>query len=89
MDPTEVGVAAGMAAMVRGLGPVFGIAVLAAVFAARGGYGSPSSFAHGFSAAIAVGAAPALAGAAAGTAVAARRQTDARRHTSQTAIGDP
>ena len=42
---------------VREVGGVFGVAVLASVFAAIGGYASPSTFTDGLNAALWVGAA--------------------------------
>jgi EmrB/QacA subfamily drug resistance transporter len=70
----DVGRAAGSASMMRELGGVFGIAVAVAVFAAAGGYSTPSEFTDGFGPAIAVGAGLALLGAVAGLALPARRQ---------------
>ncbi|MBY8880026.1 MFS transporter [Actinacidiphila acidipaludis] len=59
----ESGVAAGTNNTVRESGAVFGVAVLAAAFAAHGGYGSPASFMHGFRYAEVVAAVVAFAGA--------------------------
>jgi len=50
-------VAAGTSSALRELGGVFGIAVLAAVFAAHGGYAGPEEFIAGFRPAMAVAAA--------------------------------
>jgi EmrB/QacA subfamily drug resistance transporter len=66
----ELGKAAGTNSMMRELGGVLGIALLAAVFAGAGGYGSPAEFSHGFSAAMGVAAALSLLGALAGVATA-------------------
>src|SRR3954462_14681496 len=52
----EEGIASGAANALRELGGVFGVAVLASVFAAHGSYLSPAAFAEGMRAAIAVGA---------------------------------
>jgi EmrB/QacA subfamily drug resistance transporter len=71
----DVGRAAGSASMMRELGGVFGIAVAVAVFAAAGGYATPSQFTDGFTPAIAVGAGLALVGALAGLVLPGRRQT--------------
>ena len=60
---TDSALAAGTSNTVRESGGVFGVAVLAAVFAANGGYGSPASFLHGFRHAEAVAAVVAFAGA--------------------------
>jgi EmrB/QacA subfamily drug resistance transporter len=53
----ETGVASGANSAIRQLGGVFGVAVLAAVFAQQGDYGTPQSFTHGFTAALWVGVA--------------------------------
>jgi EmrB/QacA subfamily drug resistance transporter len=63
VPPTDSALAAGTNNTVRESGGVFGVAVLSAVFAANGGYGSPGSFLHGFRHAEAVAAAVAFAGA--------------------------
>jgi hypothetical protein len=41
-------VASGVNLSLRELGAAFGVAVLAAVFAAHGGYSTPAEFVHGF-----------------------------------------
>jgi EmrB/QacA subfamily drug resistance transporter len=53
---SEEGIASGAANALREIGGVFGVAVLAAVFSAHGGYGSPHAFAAGLRPAVAVGA---------------------------------
>jgi hypothetical protein len=53
----EEGIASGANNAIRELGGVFGIAVLGAVFSARGGYASGAAFVSGMSAAVWVGAA--------------------------------
>ncbi|WP_069467636.1 MFS transporter, partial [Actinacidiphila rubida] len=63
---TDSALAAGANNTVRESGGVFGVAVLAAVFAANGGYGSPASFMDGFRHAEIVAAVVALAGALVG-----------------------
>ena len=65
----EVGKASGANQMVRELGGVFGIALLAAVFAAIGGYASPRQFSDGFGPALIVCAAVGVLGAVIGLAV--------------------
>ena len=45
---SDVGVAAGTNNALNALGGVFGVAILAAVFAARGSYATPAAFIHGF-----------------------------------------
>jgi hypothetical protein len=47
----------------RQLGGAFGVAILAAVFAATGGYGSAAAFSDGYAATLLVAGAAALAGA--------------------------
>jgi EmrB/QacA subfamily drug resistance transporter len=59
---SEAGVASGTNSALRELGGVFGVAVLAAVFARRGVYASPHVFANGFSAALWVAAGLSAAG---------------------------
>jgi EmrB/QacA subfamily drug resistance transporter len=71
-----IGKAAGTNSMMRELGGVFGIAVVVAVFAATGSYGSAAAFTDGFAPAIGVAAALALAGAFAGLALPGRRTTE-------------
>jgi EmrB/QacA subfamily drug resistance transporter len=73
VPPEQVGKASGTLATLRQLGGVFGVAVLAAVFAATGGYGSPQDFTDGFTAAMLAAAALALAGAIAGLTIPPRR----------------
>jgi EmrB/QacA subfamily drug resistance transporter len=51
----EAGVASGTNSMLRELGGVLGIAVLASVFASHGGYTSPAVFVDGFTKALWVG----------------------------------
>jgi EmrB/QacA subfamily drug resistance transporter len=60
----DSGVAAGTNNTVRESGGVFGVAILAAVFAAHGGYNSPAAFMHGFRAAEIAAAGAAIVGAA-------------------------
>lgn len=65
----DIGKASGSFSMMRQLGGAFGIAILAAVFAAAGGYTSAAAFSDGFAAAIAAAAGLALAGALTGLAL--------------------
>jgi MFS family permease len=62
----DIGKASGAYSTMRQLGGAFGVAILVAVFAGAGGYGSAQAFSDGFVPALAVGAALALAGAVAG-----------------------
>jgi hypothetical protein len=61
--PEEEGQASGANNAIRELGGVFGVAVLASVFAHYGGYGTGQSFVHGLQPAIYVGAGVVAAGA--------------------------
>src|SRR3954470_16187918 len=63
---------------IRELGGVFGVAVLASIFAHYGGYGSGEAFVHGLNPAIWVGAAVVLAGAIAALAIPGRRREQRR-----------
>jgi EmrB/QacA subfamily drug resistance transporter len=71
----EVGKAAGANSMLRELGGVFGIAILASVFAGAGGYASAQAFSDGFAPAIAVSAALSFVGAIAGLGLPGRPRT--------------
>ncbi len=55
--PAEQGQASGASNAIRELGGVFGVAVLAAVFASQGGYGSGETFVSGLTPAVWLGAA--------------------------------
>ena len=56
VSPTEEGQASGANNAIRELGGVFGVAVLAAVFADYGGYGTGTSFVDGMTPAVYIGA---------------------------------
>src|SRR5712692_9141280 len=62
VPPDDVGVAAGTNNALNALGGVFGVAILAAVFAAHGSYASPATFIQGFRPAEWTAAAVAAAG---------------------------
>jgi EmrB/QacA subfamily drug resistance transporter len=62
----DIGKASGAFSTMRQLGGAFGVAILVAVFAGVGGYGSAQAFSDGFVPAIAVAAGLALAGTLAG-----------------------
>jgi hypothetical protein len=64
--PADIGTASAAFTTMRQLGGALGVAVLGAVFAATGGFATPATFSHGFTAAFAVAAGLALAGTAAG-----------------------
>ena len=71
--PEEEGQASGANNAIRELGGVFGVAVLASVFAHYGGYGTGQSFVDGLTPAIYVGAALVAAGALAALGIRRRR----------------
>jgi EmrB/QacA subfamily drug resistance transporter len=73
--PEEEGKASGANSAIRELGGVFGVAVLASVFAHVGGYASGQSFVDGLTPALWIGAAVVGLGAAAALAIPAVRQT--------------
>jgi hypothetical protein len=68
----DIGKASGGFSMMRQLGGAFGVAILAAVFAAAGSYTSAGAFSTGFAPAIAAATGLALAGALAGLALPGR-----------------
>ncbi|MDB5411332.1 MAG: hypothetical protein JWL84_6244 [Rhodospirillales bacterium] len=72
--PAEIGKASGTFNMARNLGGVFGIALIVAVFAARGSIVSPASFTAGFVPAIGICAALSLAGTVAALALPGKRR---------------
>jgi MFS family permease len=82
--PQEEGQASGSLNAIRELGGVFGVAILAAIFAHYGGYRTPESFSNGMNAAVYVGAALVAVGALASFLIPRRRpaaemeQVDAR-----------
>jgi MFS family permease len=79
--PEQEGQASGANNAIRELGGVFGVAVLAAVFAHVGGYESSEAFSHGMNTAAFVGAAVVAVGALAAFAIpgSSRRRTAAAR----------
>jgi EmrB/QacA subfamily drug resistance transporter len=79
VDRAAIGKASGTFTTMRQLGAGFGVAVTAAAFAARGGYGSPTSFGHGAAAAIGLAAAMSLAGSLVGLLAPGRRAVAAAR----------
>jgi EmrB/QacA subfamily drug resistance transporter len=86
---TDSGVAAGTNNTVREAGGVFGVAILAAVFAAHGGYSSPAAFMHGFRAAEILAAGAAIIGAAVATLAPAKRQAIAVAATDSSVLPPP
>jgi EmrB/QacA subfamily drug resistance transporter len=71
----EAGIASGTNSMLRELGGVLGVAVLASVFASHGGYLSPAAFVDGFTKALWVGVGLSAAGCAAALFVPAHSRT--------------
>jgi len=69
----EIGKASGAFNMLRQLGAAFGVAILAAVFAGVGSFGSAQAFSNGFAPAMGVSAALSLVGAIAGLVLPGRR----------------
>jgi EmrB/QacA subfamily drug resistance transporter len=72
VPPGDIGKASGTFSTMRQLGGAFGIAILAAVFAAAGSYASPAAFSDGFVPAMSAAAGLALAGALAALALPGR-----------------
>jgi MFS family permease len=77
--PQEEGQASGANNAIRELGGVFGVAVLASLFARFGGYESAQSFVDGLVPAVWVGAALVGVGAVAALTIPARRREPSRR----------
>ncbi|HEV7898822.1 MAG TPA: MFS transporter, partial [Planosporangium sp.] len=82
----DIGIASGTYSTMRQLGGAFGVAVIGAVFAATGGYGSAEAFSDGYQAALGVCAGLSFAAACVGLALHARpialvRATPDRRTT--------
>ena len=75
VEPVEEGKASGANNAIRELGGVFGVAVLAAIFASAGGYKTPTTFVNGMTSAVYVGAAVVALGAVAAFAIPRRRRT--------------
>jgi EmrB/QacA subfamily drug resistance transporter len=77
--PEEEGQASGANNAIRELGGVFGVAVLASIFASYGGYRTPETFSSGMNAAVYVGAALVALGALAAFMIPRKRkQAEAR-----------
>ncbi len=73
VQPQEIGKASAAINTLRIFGGAFGIAIMSAVFSAKGSYASPTSFADGFGPSILVAAGLALIGAIAGLGMPGRR----------------
>jgi EmrB/QacA subfamily drug resistance transporter len=78
LGPDAAGKASGVNGMLREIGGVFGIAIMASVFSGVGGYLSPRTFTEGFRAAIAVAAGAALLGAIAGSTLPGKGRSPAK-----------
>jgi hypothetical protein len=74
VPPAAIGKASGTFNTLRQLGGVFGVAICAAVFAARGGYASPAAFTSGFAPAMGACAGLAFLGALSGLLIPGRRR---------------
>ncbi|MER7192401.1 MFS transporter [Streptomyces flaveolus] len=74
--PKEQGIASGANNALREVGGALGIAVMASIFAAQGGYESGQSFVDGLRPAVAVGAGVVALGGVAALLIPARRRTD-------------
>jgi len=70
--PDQEGKASGATNAIRELGGVFGVAVLASVFAQAGGYRTPETFVHGLTTAVYIGGGLVAAGAAAAALIKSR-----------------
>ena len=84
----EEGIASGANNAIRELGGVFGVAVLGAVFSARGGYTSGTAFVTGMTSAIWVGAAVVAVAAVVALAVPRLRRAAATAITTDAATAD-
>jgi len=84
----EEGIASGANNAIRELGGVFGVAVLGAVFSARGGYTSGTAFVAGLTPAVWVGAAVVAVAAAVALALPRRRQAGATAITADATAAD-
>ena len=87
VPPAAIGKASGVYSAMRQLGGAFGIAILSAVFTARGGFTSPLAIGHGFRAAMVVAAMVSAASALAGTGLRPRRGAGETEVTGQRPAG--
>jgi len=84
--PSEAGQASGATNAIREVGGVMGVAVLAGIFSANGGYGDPQAFTDGVTAALPIGAAVLAAGALAAGLVPGRRSVAVPASTEREAV---
>ena len=88
--PDEEGLASGANNTIREVGGVFGVAILASVFAANGGYTSPQAFVDGLTPALWLGAAFVAAGAVVALAIPGRRRPVIRLELpARPSVGEP
>jgi MFS family permease len=73
VPPEHEGKASGATNAIRELGGVFGVAVLASVFASAGGYRTPETFVHGLTTAVYIGGGLVALGAVAAALIKQRR----------------
>ncbi len=78
--PAEEGQASGANNAIREIGGVFGVAILASIFSAAGGYTSPQAFANGLVPAVWLGAAVLAVGTVVALAIPARRYVEIAVH---------
>ena len=88
VKPEEEGQASGANNAIRELGGVFGIAVLASVFSAYGGYRSPDTFVNGMNAAVWIGASVVAVGAVAAFAIGKSRVRVAEQPVHEEALAE-
>jgi EmrB/QacA subfamily drug resistance transporter len=86
VPPAEIGTASGVLNTMQRFGPVFGVAIVTAVFSAYGHLGSPSGMISGVQPALATAAALSLAGALTGLAVGRRRTAPAATQQAQAPV---
>jgi hypothetical protein len=87
--PREAGQASGAANAIREVGGVMGVAILAAVFSAHGGYESPAAFMDGVVPALWVGVGFLALGAALALLIPGKPRTATRRSVADAAVPVP
>src|SRR3954468_20441691 len=86
--PEEAGQASGATNAIRELGGVLGVAVLASVFTAHGGYTSPQAYVDGMTAALPIGAAVLALGALLALLIPGMKRTEARAESPAAALAE-
>jgi MFS family permease len=89
VKPQEEGQASGASGAIRELGGVFGVAILATVFARSGSYASPQAFVDGMVPAVLIGAVVVAVGAVAAFAIPRRLGASARATEAEPAVSEP